>query len=197
MAFWLKPIQHLINYAIAQDPETYDNIAAFNQRRIVLTITDLSVNIEVLFEHSQIKLGQVETITSDLTITCDFNHLIQLSHDPDKLFSTEITIHGDVQFAKQLQDLLDHFDFDWEQQIAKVSGDTLAYPIAEMFRKTGSWLKSSHDSLQLNMSEYLREEAQYLPVQTQVNHYLNEVDILRADCDRLAARIERLNVGKR
>ena len=44
----------------------------------------------------------------------------------------------------------------------------------------------------LNVSEYLKEEALILPDQSQVNEYLSAVDTLRADVERLEARITRL-----
>jgi ubiquinone biosynthesis protein UbiJ len=46
--------------------------------------------------------------------------------------------------------------------------------------------------LQLSLSEYLREEAQLLPDKIQIEDYMQAVDRLRADCDRLEARIKRL-----
>ncbi|MDQ7073241.1 MAG: hypothetical protein Q9N32_06945 [Gammaproteobacteria bacterium] len=113
--------------------------------------------------------------------------------DPDSLFSAAIDINGDVQFAKQLRDLLDGFDFDWEAQLAKVTGDTLAYPLAHSIRQFSGWARHTHQSLQETMAEYLREEARLLPDKSQVNQYMSDIDMLRADLDRLEARINRLD----
>jgi ubiquinone biosynthesis protein UbiJ len=44
----------------------------------------------------------------------------------------------------------------------------------------------------LNVSDYLKEESLILPDQSQVNNFLSAVDTLRADTDRLEARIARL-----
>jgi ubiquinone biosynthesis protein UbiJ len=46
--------------------------------------------------------------------------------------------------------------------------------------------------MQLNVAEYLKEEALILPDQSQVNAFLSDVDTLRADAERLEARIARL-----
>jgi ubiquinone biosynthesis protein UbiJ len=43
-----------------------------------------------------------------------------------------------------------------------------------------------------NLSEYLTEEARLLPHRFEVEDFLGEVDVLRDDCERLAARISLL-----
>ena len=191
-----KPFELAINAALAQDPETQAKFAAFPQRSIAFEISDLNKTIFVLVQQEQLKLTSTHEQPVDLTITGQALTLIKLGSDPDSLFSADIEIHGDVQFAKQLRDLIENFDFDWEQQLARVTGDTLAYPLAYSIRQLNIWVKNSHQSVQLNVAEYLREESQILPDQSQIKEYLSDIDTLRADTDRLTARINRLS-GKK
>jgi ubiquinone biosynthesis protein UbiJ len=192
----LKPFEFVLNTALAQDLETRQKLEQFNGRCIAINISDIGLIILAVFDQQKIKLSTSDDHESDLRITGSSLDLLKLGSDPDKLFSAAIDIHGDVQFAKQLRDLLDGFDFDWEQQLAKITGDTLAYPIAESLRNFASWAKNSHTSMQQNIAEYLKEEAQILPDQSQINSYLSDVDTLRADSDRIIARVERLESKK-
>ncbi len=191
----LKPFELALNAAIAQDPETQSKLTTFDQRSIAIVITDLKQTLSVSVKQSQLILTLGDTPPSDLVITGQALSLAKLGNNPDNLFSAAINIHGDVQFAKQVRDLIEGFDFDWEQQLAKVTGDTLAYPIAHSLRQFHTWAQNSHQAMQLNIAEYLREESQILPDKSQVKDYLSEVDTLRADADRLEARIARL-IGK-
>ena len=191
-----KPFELAINAALAQDTETQAKFAAFSQRSIAIEISDLNKTIFVLVQQEQLKLTPTQEQPADLTITGQALTLIKLGSDPDSLFSADIEIHGDVQFAKQLRDLIEGFDFDWEQQLARVTGDTLAYPLAHSIRQLNNWVKNSHISVQLNVAEYLREESQILPDQSQIKEYLSDIDTLRDDTDRLTARINRLS-GKK
>jgi len=188
----LKPIQLAINAALAQDQESHAKLEQFDRRCITVIINDFNKTITILFKDSQIDLSTDSEHTADLTISAKALSLVKLGQDPESLFSADIDINGDVQFAKQLRDFLEGFDFDWEAQLAKVTGDTLAYPIAHGIRKAGSWLKASHQSLQYNIADYLKEETQLLPDKSQINEYMTEVDVIRADLDRLEARINRL-----
>ena len=130
-----KPFEFAINAALAQDPETQAKLAAFDQRSIAIEISDVNKTIFVLVQQEQLKLTIEHEQPADLTIAGQALTLVKLGSEPDSLFSAEIEIHGDVQFAKQLRDLLEGFDFDWEQQLARITGDTLAYPLAHGIRE--------------------------------------------------------------
>ncbi|NQZ53596.1 MAG: SCP2 sterol-binding domain-containing protein [Piscirickettsiaceae bacterium] len=192
MSTLLKPIELAINVALAQDPETKAKLDQFEQRCIAIHIKDFNQIITMLVIEQQIRLSTDSEQSADLTITANALTLIKLGNNPDNLFSAEIDIHGDVQFAKQLRDLLDGFDFDWEAQLAKLTGDTLAYPIAHGIRQFAAWAQNTHQSMQQNIAEYLREEIRILPDKSQIKDYMNDIDKLRADFDRIEARINRL-----
>lgn len=192
MASLLKPIEIAINAALKQDPDTCARLGAFEQRSIVVNIDDLKQFVHITFHENTLQLSHNDEETADLLISGNAFALLKLGEHPDNLFSSDIRIHGDVQFAKQLQDVLDGFDFDWEQQLARVTGDVIAQPLAYGIKQGFSWLRDTHRSLQMTTSEYLREEAQLLPDKIQIDDYMQAVDRLRADCDRLEARIKRL-----
>jgi ubiquinone biosynthesis protein UbiJ len=192
MAGLLTPLEFAVNAALKQDPETLERLKAFELRTIVVNITDLHQFVDVRFEQQSVQLSHKDEENADLLIAGTAFNLLKLGEHPDNLFSSEIRIHGDVQFAKQLQDVLDGFDFDWEQQLARLTGDVIAQPLAYGLKQGFGWLRSTSQSLQLSLSEYLREEAQLLPDKIQIEDYMQAVDRLRADCDRLEARIKRL-----
>ena len=192
MSLLLKPLAFALNTALAQDPETQVKLAQFEQRCIAIDIVDFKQTINIFIDGQKIQLNINNEHIADLTISGKAIALAKLGQHPDNLFSADIDIHGNVQFAKQLQDLLEGFDFDWEAQLAKVTGDTLAYPLAQGLRHTASWLKNTHQSMQENIAEYLREESRILPDKSEINDYLNNIDTLRADLDRLEARINKV-----
>ncbi|MCX4187412.1 ubiquinone biosynthesis accessory factor UbiJ [Methylophaga sp. OBS4] len=193
MSKLLKPIELAVNAALRQDPDTCERLQAFEQRSIVVNIEDLHQFVHVCFHQQSIQLSHSDEENTDLLISGTAFSLLKLGQHPDNLFSADIHIHGDVQFAKQLRDVLDGFDFDWEQQLARITGDVIAQPLAHGLKKSFSWLQASAQSLQQTTAEYLREEARLLPDKSQIDDYMKAIDELRADCDRLEARIHRLD----
>lgn len=188
----LRPLEFALNQALATDADSQAKLSQFAQRSIHLAITDFKVSVFIQFENNSLKLADGRDKTADLMIAADSAALIKVARNPDNLFSAQIKILGDVQFAKQLQDWLNGFDFDWEAQLAKITGDTLAYPIAQGLRQGFGWLSDSADSLQQSVAEYLREESRLLPDKAETDRFMHQVDSLSADVDRLAARIQRL-----
>ncbi len=192
MSIITKPIESAINIALAQDAETQVKLEQFDRRSIAIHIKDMDKTILANIKNQRLYIDDNTDQKADLMITASILTLIKLVNQPDSLFSSEVDIHGDVQFARQLRDIFASFDFDWEAQIARLTGDTLAHPIANVIKQGLLWLKDSNHSLQLATAEYLQEESCMLPDKTQINEHMRNVDILCAGIDRLEARINRL-----
>ena len=192
MSLLLKPLEMALNHALRFDMESHEQLQRFAKRSIRIDITNLNIAVIARFTDDQILLEMAEEHVADLMIKADSFALLKLLKQPDSLFSNQIQILGDVQFAKQLQDWQQHFDFDWEQQLARLTGDTLAYPLAQSLRRGFDWLKYNRSEFEQSVAEYLREESHYLPDKSQTMRFMQNVDLLRADTDRLEARIKRL-----
>ena len=192
MSLLLKPLEIALNHALRFDMESHEKLQHFVNRSIRIDITNLNIAVIVRFTDDRILLEAAEEHVADLMIKADSFALLKLVQQPDSLFSNQIQIRGDVQFAKQLQDWQQHFDFDWEQQLARVTGDTLAYPLAQRLRRGFDWLNYNRSEFEQSLAEYLREESQYLPDKSQTERFMQNVDLLRADTERLEARIKRL-----
>ena len=192
MSLLLKPLEIALNHALRFDMESHEKLQRFASRSIRIDITNLNIAVIGRFTDDRILLETAEEHVADLMIKADSFALLKLVQQPDILFSNRIQIRGDVQFAKQLQDWQQHFDFDWEQQLARVTGDTLAYPLAQSLRRGFDWLNYNRSEFEQSLAEYLREESQYLPDKSQTQRFMQNVDLLRADTERLEARIKRL-----
>jgi len=192
MSLLLKPLEIALNHALRFDMESHEKLQRFASRSIRIDITNLNIAVIARFTDDRILLETAEEHVADLMIKADSFALLKLVQQPDSLFSNQIQIRGDVQFAKQLQDWQQHFDFDWEQQLARVTGDTLAYPLAQSLRRGFDWLNYNRSEFEQSLAEYLREESQYLPDKSQTERFMQNVDLLRADTERLEARIKRL-----
>jgi ubiquinone biosynthesis protein UbiJ len=117
---------------------------------------------------------------------------LSLGRREDALFKGAVDIQGDTDTGEQFQDILSEVDWDWEEQLSRVTGDVIAHQTGKLARKATLFIKNSRSTLQQDISEYLQEEARLLPAGIEVGYFLEEVDQLRADVDRLSARIDRL-----
>ena len=108
------------------------------------------------------------------------------------LFSGGVVIEGDMKVARRFQRLFDKLDFDWERLAARFVGQSFAAQIVGSLRESHAWRVETVEAMQLNAAEYLQEESRDLPASAEAELFYGEVDTLRADCDRLEARVLRL-----
>jgi ubiquinone biosynthesis protein UbiJ len=115
-----------------------------------------------------------------------------LNAETETLKAGELEIEGDAALGQRLQRILGDLDLDWEEPLARLFGDPLGHEIGRAARAAFAWHRQALKTFGLNSAEYLQEEARLLPVRYEVEAFLNGVDGVRADVDRLAARIQRL-----
>lgn len=103
-----------------------------------------------------------------------------------------VEIQGDAQVAKALQQLLRGVDIDWEEQLSRLVGDVAAHQIGNAVRQLRAWSRQAFATLLQNASEYLQQESRDLPPSGALHAFLDAVDGLRNDVERLEARVVRL-----
>lgn len=133
--------------------------------------------------------------TPDVTLAGNLAAFVQAglaSGSAHSLKSTELKISGNAESARQFQQLSQALRIDWHRLYSRFLGMTLANSLVSVTEAGKSWLRESLTAFQTDVSEYLREEARWLPDRSETDSFLSEVDAVRADVDRLAARIQRL-----
>lgn len=116
-----------------------------------------------------------------------------LSDDPQRsLFGGSVIVDGDMKVARQFQHLFDRLEIDWERLLAGQIGSMPAAGIVELLQASRQWSGDTLNALRQDCAEYLQEETRALPAVPEVERFCSGVDCLRADTDRLEARIERL-----
>lgn len=109
-----------------------------------------------------------------------------------QLFSGRVRIEGDSALAHRFGAILAGLDIDWEEQLSHLTGDVIAHEVGNAARAAADLGRRSRRTVELNLREYLQEEAQLLPTRYEIDEFLAAVDTLRDDVERLAARVGRL-----
>lgn len=116
-----------------------------------------------------------------------------LSQSPKSaLFAGEVIVEGDMTAARRFQSLFERLDIDWESLLARITGKFLAARLVADLRASHAWRVDTVDAWRMNLGEYLQEESRELPAEAEAECFYADVDTLRADFDRLEARVLRL-----
>lgn len=183
-------VEALINRALALDPQTADRLKSLAGKTVQIEISgekhkQLLGTVSFLLTDHGLHWVSPETQKPDVVISGPLKSLFQqMGQSP----ATGIKVSGDMELGQQLREILRSVDIDWEEQLAKVAGDSVAHSVGTAARKFLNWGKKTTTNLQQDLSSYLREEAHYLPSAVEVDHYIAEVNELRHKMGRLEAR---------
>jgi ubiquinone biosynthesis accessory factor UbiJ len=122
----------------------------------------------------------------------DFIAMARTQRDGTSLAAGKISIQGDLATAQNVQTLIAGASFDWEELLARRTGDVVARRIARGVQSGVSWLQHVHRALERDMDEYLHYEVRLLPTAREIEEFIQRGTVIAADVDRLQARIDRL-----
>lgn len=103
-----------------------------------------------------------------------------------------LSFEGEVAVLETLQTLFFSATIDWEEFLSPWTGDIAAHTLSQWVRTFGARKTAIINSTLRSTTEYLTEEIQYFPTRPEIDHFLDKVDTLRSDTDRLTLRMERL-----
>jgi ubiquinone biosynthesis protein UbiJ len=189
----VRLIEAAVNRAIHLDPDIRRRLGELEGKIILLEIAGDTAPLRVYVQPS----------TEGLRLTNDSDHLpdVTISGTPSVFLnqvmrgptvSDELTLRGDIELGQRFQRTLRQFKPDWEEGLSRVVGDLAAHQIGLFARTLRRWGTDAARTLGRDAADYLTEESFVLAKRERVKSFLQDVDRLRADVDRLEQRLVRL-----
>jgi ubiquinone biosynthesis protein UbiJ len=94
--------------------------------------------------------------------------------------------------AERFAALLKHARPDLEEELSHWIGDVAAHELGRAAANAGAWFRRAAAALRMNTAEYLQEESRALPAALEAQAFYRDVERLRDDVERAAARLVRL-----
>jgi ubiquinone biosynthesis protein UbiJ len=117
--------------------------------------------------------------------------------DVASLQGTGAQISGSPEIAERFAKLLKLARPDLEEVVARWLGDVPAHALGRAARGAADWLRRAADALRMNTAEFLQEESRALPAALEAQAFYTDVERLRDDVERAAARLARLESAPR
>ncbi len=183
------------NRVLSLDPNSAARMSALQGKVIAIVVQDLHLRLYLLpgpggmqalshYEHApDAVLHATPAALWNLTRGGEAAHM---------MLRDEIRVEGDTQLGQDFKSLLDQLDIDWEEHLSGVLGDVLAHQISRGVQAGMRWNATTVSSLEQDVSEFVQEEARLVPSGPEVTQFMDDVDELRADADRLEVRLNRL-----
>lgn len=194
----LNLLASVINRALQLDSQAGQRMQQLSGKRLRLTCTEPAMDVLIAIDGASIALtpGDSKADAVDCHLTGSLSAFIDLLGADDKaaaIINGDLTLQGNSQLLLDLYDTLQQTDLDWEYHLARLIGDIPAHFIGSLGRDSWSWLQQSRPVFTRHLQEFLLEEVQLSPSQSEMDSFVEGVQDLALQVDRLAARIRRLH----
>lgn len=187
-------LEKLLNQALYLDPNSLHALSKLAGKSVKVELTGLTLTFSFFPELEGIAVlgnytGEVDAYVQSPPFT-----LLSLLLNSQGSFANyaDVVVSGNIQVAQQLLHVLQGLDIDWEEQLAQRLGDIPAHSLGTLVRRGQHYVSDRLSHLQYYFSEYLQEESRHVPAPAEMESFLNGVDMLRDDVDRLAQRVTNL-----
>ncbi|MCC7412181.1 MAG: SCP2 sterol-binding domain-containing protein [Gammaproteobacteria bacterium] len=182
---------------LARDPGLRARLAALEGRVVAVVIERVEVTFYLLPRADGIDITRRCPTSPDLTISGRPAALLAMLRRRAGAVAPAgvaggVQLRGDLEAAQVLQDVAARLGIDWEELLASVIGDVGAHQIGRGARALARWIAGARDALAADVADYLRYESGLLARQDEVDQYVDAVDLVRDDVERLEARLRRL-----
>lgn len=187
-------LQALLDRGVEGSPRARELLARLAGRRMRVVVRHTPWQVTLHADGDRLRLLREDQATADVMLTgAPLGLAALLREDPAAVIRRgEVALSGDAEAGQHFQELAQLLRPDLEAALARVIGDIPAYGVGSLLRKALDYGRSSLATQAQNVGEYLAHERRMLVPRAEARQFLEDVDMLREDTDRLAARIARL-----
>jgi ubiquinone biosynthesis protein UbiJ len=197
---WKQPagraLEAALNRVLALDPDAQAGLRALDGRRVALRVDSPPLALEVRVEGDALRVGPPgHGREPDLGVRGTLAGLLgqlPMFRRDDAPPVGRLRIEGDAELARRLQQLARNFDPDWQKPFAEVFGDVVGVQVANAFATALKQARDFAANGAETFAEYVTEESRDVVPKAELDAFHDDVDALRDDLERLAARVARL-----
>lgn len=197
-----RALELALNRALALDPDTRQALRALDGQRIALSLDAPPLALQIRVDGDALRVGPVDPAGEpDLAVRSTLGGLLaQLpllakAPRPGHAPGGRLRVSGDAELARRLQQLAGRFDPDWQLPFVQVFGEVAGVQIAGAVRGALQRARDLAGGLARDAAAFVTEESRDVVPRAEQEAFHDEVDRLRDDTERLAARIARLRSG--
>lgn len=190
----LQPLERLLNRQLEGNSDGRRSLRQLAGETLAIKLDGLGFDLYVHAHDDALRLGTDYEDDPAAIISGSPLALAAMAggaSDGSEVRRTGVTVHGDTAVAQRFQNLFELLKPDWEEELSRLVGDSVAHRVGELARGFFGWSRDVSTRMTEDFAEYFTEEGRDLPTRTEADDFFDAVDELRADVERAARRAER------
>ncbi len=185
----LSRVASVLNRNASQSTPARALLGQLAGRSFAVSVEGFNLRVRLSVEGNALVLGATD-LPADAQVTGGPLSLLALLRDSEPPASgSRVTISGDPELAQAFQKLLGFARPEIEAELARLVGEAPAALASRAVHQLLGFVRRVHDTATHSAAEYLTEESRDLPAKAEAEQQLSQVDRIREDVDRAAARI--------
>jgi ubiquinone biosynthesis protein UbiJ len=189
-----EKLQALLDEQVEGSPRARELLASLDGQRMRVVVRHTPWQVSALAEGGRLRLLREDQSPAQVTLTgTPLAMLSMLREEPAAVIRRgDVTLTGDGEAGGRFQELALLLRPDLEAGLARVIGDVPAFGLGSLLRKALDFGRATVTTQADNIGEYLAHERRLLVPQAEARQFIEGVDTLREQVDRLAARVGEL-----
>lgn len=183
------------NHALLHDRETVVRLQKLQGKSMALRVKKINQSVTVTPHLEGVELSKDIPDSVDVILTATLSAILKISRsgmeDAD-LQPGELEISGDPIIGQRFATIIAELNINWESLLAEQIGDSAARVVNIAAGQVREFAEQSKQQLNQRFVYFVKEELALTADPTEVDGFLDNVDTLRADVERLTGRLKRL-----
>ena len=188
-------VEVALNRTLRLEPEVLADFARLDRRLLALTVDGLDWTLYVECSPEGVRVSPEFPRAADVHLkggAISLGRLAAQAARGETTLPPGVVVEGDAELLHRFNRLLARVGFDPAEVVARYVGDGAAQRLVGGLKEFLGWGRRSAATLSLDTAECLREESRDLARKIDVEEWMEAVDTLRDDVERLEARLRRL-----
>lgn len=188
-----------VNNALEHDAKVAPRLKSLLGKVVVLEIKNINQRVVVDIQPHGLELSSQVPEQADVTLSATIGALAKIGRsgmEHADLQPGELEIHGDPIVGQKFAQLISGLDVDWEGLLAEHFGDNSAVALSVGVEHAKTLAQEGRLMVKARLNALVKDDLNLLADAAEVESFLEQVDDLRGDADRLQVRLRKIQRGQ-
>jgi len=183
------------NKTLEHDTQTLERLEKLQGKTMTLNIKSIAQSLSITPYKEGLEFSHETPANVDVTLSATIGAMVKISRDGmdnAELEPGELEIAGDPIIGQRFAQVISGLNIDWESLLAEQIGDSPAKAVTFAAGQAKVFVDESKDKLKEFLGNLIKDDMALVADKKDVEVHLDQVDTIRADVDRLNARLSKL-----